>query len=45
VPIILSFGQHLPFIGHIKPSDLHPTVASPARTAIPAHSPSPSPKK
>ena len=45
VPIILSLGQHLPVIGHVKPSDLHPTVASPARTATPAHSPSPSPKK
>jgi hypothetical protein len=45
VPIILSFGQHLPVIGHVKPSDLHPTVASPARTATPAHSPSPSPTK
>jgi uncharacterized membrane protein required for colicin V production len=45
VPIILSFGQHLPFIGHVKPSDLHTTAASPARTATPAHSPSPSPTK
>jgi len=44
VPIILSIGQHLPVIGHVKPSDLH-TFASPARTATPAHSPSPTPKK
>ena len=44
-PIILSFGQHLPFIGHVKPSDLHTTAASPARTSTPALSPSPSPKK
>ena len=40
VPIILSIGQHLPVIGHVKPSDLH-TFASPARTATP----SPTPKK
>ena len=45
VPFILGFGQHLPVIGHVKPSDLHTTVASPARTANPSHSPSPSPKK
>jgi hypothetical protein len=30
-------------IGHVKPSDLHTTTASPARTATP--SPSPTPKK
>ena len=42
-PFILSIGQHLPVIGHVKPGDLHPltTTASPARTATP----SPSPKK
>lgn len=40
-PVILSIGQHVPVIGHVKPSDLHPTVASSARTT----SPSPSPKK
>ena len=40
-PIILGFGQHLPVIGHVKPSDLHTTTASPARTATP----SPTPKK
>jgi uncharacterized membrane protein required for colicin V production len=39
-PYILSFGQHLPVIGRVKPSDLH-TTASPARLATP----SPSPKK
>jgi len=44
VPVILSIGQHLPVIGHVKPGDLH-TFASPARTATPAHSPSPTPKK
>jgi uncharacterized membrane protein required for colicin V production len=43
-PIILGIGQHLPVIGHVKPSDLHNlTTASPARLATP--SPSPSPKK
>jgi uncharacterized membrane protein required for colicin V production len=44
VPVILSIGQHLPVIGHVKPSDLH-TFASPARTATPSHSPSPTPSK
>ena len=44
-PFILGFGQHIPVIGHVKPSDLHSTAASPARTSTPAHSPSPSPKK
>jgi len=43
-PIILGIGQHLPVIGHVKPSDLHTgTTASPARTATPT--PSPTPKK
>jgi hypothetical protein len=45
VPVILSIGQHLPFIGHVKPSDLHETHASPARTSTPVKSPSPSPPK
>jgi hypothetical protein len=49
VPFILSLGQHIPVIGHVKPSDLHPLPASPARLATPSHSPShspsPSPKK
>jgi uncharacterized membrane protein required for colicin V production len=45
VPFILSIGQHLPVIGHVKPSDLHSIAASPARTATPTHSPSPTPKK
>jgi hypothetical protein len=41
-PFILGLGQHLPVIGHVKPSDLHNgTTASPARTATPT----PSPKK
>ena len=46
-PFILSIGQHLPVIGHVKPSDLHSLTASPARLASPspAHSPSPTPKK
>jgi uncharacterized membrane protein required for colicin V production len=44
-PVILSIGQHLPVIGHVKPSDLHSITASPARTATPSHSPSPTPPK
>lgn len=40
-PIILGIGQHIPVIGHVKPSDLHSITASPARLATP----SPSPKK
>ena len=44
VPYILSIGQHLPFIGHVGPKDLHPL---PSPTATPKASPSPSatPKK
>jgi uncharacterized membrane protein required for colicin V production len=44
VPFILGFGQHLPFIGHVGPKDLHPL---PSPTATPKASPSPSasPKK
>ena len=44
VPFILSIGQHLPFIGHVGPKDLHPL---PSPTATPKASPSPSasPKK
>lgn len=47
-PFILSIGQHLPVIGHVKPGDLHNlSTASPARltTPTPAHSPTPTPKK
>jgi uncharacterized membrane protein required for colicin V production len=40
-PVILSIGQHIPVLGHVKPSDLHSLTASPARLATP----SPSPKK
>jgi uncharacterized membrane protein required for colicin V production len=40
-PVILSIGQHIPVLGHVKPSDLHTLTASPARLATP----SPSPKK
>ncbi|HET7337965.1 MAG TPA: hypothetical protein VFK22_00335, partial [Candidatus Dormibacteraeota bacterium] len=44
VPFILGFGRHLPFIGHVGPSDLKPLPAtSPSPT--PKVSPSPSPKK
>ena len=44
VPIILSIGSHLPFIGHIGPNDLHPAptpLPSPSPTATPKHSPTP----
>jgi len=44
VPFILSFGQHLPFIGHVGPKDLHP-LPSPTATPKPTASPSASPKK
>jgi hypothetical protein len=52
VPIILSIGSHLPFIGHVGPNDLHPAPTplpspSPSPTATPKHSPTPkvTPKK
>jgi uncharacterized membrane protein required for colicin V production len=46
VPIILSIGSHLPFIGHVGPSDLHPAPTplpspSPSPTATPKHTPTP----
>ena len=46
VPIILGIGSHLPFIGHVGPSDLHPAPTplpspSPSPTATPKHSPTP----
>ena len=44
VPIILSIGSHLPFIGHVGPNDLHPAptpLPSPSPTATPKHSPTP----
>lgn len=53
VPIILSIGSHLPFIGHVGPSDLKPVpspgptpspTASPKPTATPKHTPTPSKK-
>jgi uncharacterized membrane protein required for colicin V production len=40
-PFILSIGRHLPFIGHVGPSDLHPLPSTPK----PSPSPSPSPNK
>ncbi len=42
VPFILGFGRHVPFIGHVGPSDLKP-LPSPSPT--PKVSPTPSPKK
>jgi hypothetical protein len=44
VPIILGFGQHLPFIGHVGPNDLKP-VPTPSPSPKVSPSPSPSPKK
>jgi uncharacterized membrane protein required for colicin V production len=41
VPVVLSIGQHLPFIGHVGPHDLKPVTASPSPT--PKTSPTPSP--
>ncbi len=41
VPIILSIGHRLPFIGHVGPGDLKTTTASTTRLA----SPTPTPKK
>jgi hypothetical protein len=41
-PLILGFGQHLPFIGHTGPKDLHPAPSpspSPNATATPSASP------
>jgi uncharacterized membrane protein required for colicin V production len=47
VPYILGFGHHLPFIGHVGPTDLQP-LPTPSPTACPTPtpktSPSPSPK-
>jgi hypothetical protein len=42
VPIILSIGRHLPFIGHVGPSDLKPL---PSPGPSPVTSPSASPSK
>jgi hypothetical protein len=44
VPFILSIGSHLPFLGHVGPSDLKPL---PKVTPSPTLkvSPSPSPHK
>lgn len=44
VPFILGFGQHLPFVGHVGPNDLHP-LPSPSPTPKASPSPSASPKK
>jgi uncharacterized membrane protein required for colicin V production len=44
VPFILNIGQHLPFIGHTGPKDLHP-LPSPTVTPTASPSPSASPKK
>jgi hypothetical protein len=41
VPIILSIGHHLPFVGKVGPSDLKP-LATPVPSPITSPSPSPS---
>jgi uncharacterized membrane protein required for colicin V production len=44
VPVILGIGSHLPFIGHIGPSDLKPPPSpapSPSPSPTPKHSPTP----
>jgi len=44
VPIILSIGSHLPFLGHVGPSDLKP-IPKVTPSPTPKVSPSPSPHK
>jgi uncharacterized membrane protein required for colicin V production len=44
VPIILGIGQHLPFIGHVGPSDLK-AVPTPSPSPKVSPSPSATPKK
>src|SRR5438874_560795 len=49
VPFILSFGKHLPFIGHVGPDDLKPVptptpVTCPTPTAKVTPKPTPTPK-
>jgi uncharacterized membrane protein required for colicin V production len=46
VPFILSFGRHLPLIGHVGPNDLKPLPTTPSPTACPSPTPkaTPSPK-
>jgi hypothetical protein len=50
VPFILSFGHHLPLIGHVGPNDLKPATTTPTPASCPSPtpkagaSPSPSPK-
>jgi hypothetical protein len=38
-PFILGFGQHLPFIGHVGPSDLKSITASTTRLTTPSPTP------
>ncbi len=44
VPVILSIGSHIPFIGHVGPSDLKP-IPKVTPSPTPKVSPSPSPHK
>jgi uncharacterized membrane protein required for colicin V production len=43
VPIVLSIGSHIPFIGHVGPNDLKP-LPKVTPSPVPKVSPSPSPK-
>jgi uncharacterized membrane protein required for colicin V production len=43
VPIVLSIGSHIPFIGHVGPHDLKP-LPNVTPSPVPKVSPSPSPK-
>jgi uncharacterized membrane protein required for colicin V production len=46
VPIILGIGSHLPVIGRVAPTDLHPAVTpAPSPTPSPTTSPKPTPKR
>jgi uncharacterized membrane protein required for colicin V production len=44
VPFILGFGQHLPFIGHVGPNDLHPAPSPTPACPTPTPKTSPSVK-
>ncbi|HEY1420827.1 MAG TPA: CvpA family protein [Candidatus Dormibacteraeota bacterium] len=45
VPYILSIGHHLPFIGHVGPTDLHPVTTTASPSPTPKTSPTPTPHK
>jgi uncharacterized membrane protein required for colicin V production len=45
VPIILTFGEHLPLIGHVGPSDLRPAPSPSPTPACPSPTPKVTPPK